>query len=53
MEEKLILVYEMSGLYDKITIKDSVYKDMNNDSLFIIKNGQKQLLSKIDFGCTR
>ena len=51
--EKILLTFDMSNLYNKINVNDTIYKELHNDSVFIIRGKQKKLLSKVDFGCIR
>lgn len=51
--EKLNLNLDNSGVYDKINIQDTLNKEIGKDEIFVIKNREKILLSKIDFGCSK
>ena len=51
--DRLNLDFDTTDLYNKINISDTIYKAVGKDSVFLIKDKQKNYLSKIDFGCTR
>ena len=50
---KILLDLDLSELYNNINVTDTIYKEVNNDSVFKIRNMQKFLISKVDFGCNR
>ena len=50
--EKLNLDLDTSGIYYKVNIYDTLAKEIGEDEIFVIKNKEKILLSKIDFGCS-
>ena len=50
---KITLQLETSDLFNKIKISDTMFKERNTDSVFVIRSRQKELLSKVDFGCIR
>ena len=51
--EKVLLDFDLSGLYDHINVTDTIYKDIHDDNVFKSINGKKILISKADFGCQR
>lgn len=51
--EKIVIDSYISGLYNDIYITDTIYKEVHKDSIFKIRNGQKFLITKVDFGCNR
>jgi hypothetical protein len=51
--QELLLDFDRTNTYNMLKIHDTIYKEIHNDSLFIVRNNQKRLLSKIDFGCAR
>jgi hypothetical protein len=51
--EKILLDFDLSELYNNINVTDTIYKEVHNDSVFRGRNGQKILISKVDFGCSR
>jgi len=50
---KLNLVLDTTSFYDDVSVSDTIYKELNNDSVFRFKNGIKCFILKIDFGCKR
>lgn len=53
MINKLILDFDTTNLFSHISLHDTIYKEENKDSIFIIKREHKYFLSKVDFGCVR
>ncbi|MDB5199283.1 MAG: hypothetical protein JWO92_1246 [Chitinophagaceae bacterium] len=51
--EKLNLNLDTSGIYNKINIQDTLNKEVGKDEIFLVKNKEKALLSKVDFGCSK
>ena len=49
--KKILLDFDTTNLFDKIQINDTMYKEINKDSVFVIKNKEKKLLSIVDFAC--
>ncbi|HMJ47486.1 MAG TPA: hypothetical protein VK498_09160 [Ferruginibacter sp.] len=50
---KVIIDSYISNLYNEINLNDTLYKKVQNDSVFKITNRNKVLISKVDFGCNR
>lgn len=50
--EKLNLNLDTSGIYNKISVNDTLSKETGKDEVFVIKGKEKILLAKIDFGCS-
>ena len=50
---KIILDLDTTDLFDKISVYDTIFKEENKDSVFVMKGKQKYFLTKVDFGCVR
>ncbi len=50
--EKVNLNLDTSGIYNKISVNDTLSKETGKDEVFLIKGEEKILLAKIDFGCS-
>lgn len=51
--EKIIIDSYIPDLYNGINVNDTIYKEVQNDSVFKIIDGRRRLLLKADFGCVR
>lgn len=53
VSKKIFFDFDLNDSFDKINVRDTIYKDIHNDSIFKLINRQKIFISKIDYGCER
>jgi hypothetical protein len=51
--ESLNLLGDTTNTYNALNVSDTIFKNENEDQLFLKKNGGYQPIARIDFGCRK